>query len=50
MWIILENKKLRMCSRCGHTVCTSGTDKAQVFPADWRFCPHCGAKMEVDDA
>lgn len=49
MWQILENNTLRRCTACGHIVCTAGHDKAQVFPAEWNFCPHCGKKMQEEE-
>lgn len=54
-WIIKDNPKIRWyrvtCSECGEDV-TSVIPLIGFFPnvkALWDFCPHCGAKMEVEE-
>lgn len=45
-WMSVAHKRARICSRCFRDEPYKFADHdADVYD----FCPHCGAKMEVDD-
>lgn len=45
-WVSVAGKRDRICSRCLHNEpYKNADDDAEVF----EFCPHCGAKMDIED-
>jgi hypothetical protein len=45
-WVSVAGKRDRICSRCLHNEpYKNADDDAEVF----KFCPHCGAKMDGGD-
>lgn len=42
-WIVEADGMVTRCSECQSTI------TGLIFAKKWRYCHHCGAKMEVDD-
>ena len=42
-WIVEADGMVTRCSECQSTI------TGLIFAKRWRYCHHCGAKMEVDD-